>query len=135
MTDPRYHDQDEDDFDLRYYTDVLWQHRRIIARAAIVCGLIGFLTSILGPRLYESEAALAVSRPKLGEIGTETDVTQVANFIPFLSNRRVASQVIKEFGLEKDPYEASPTTFFGTYVSIQEVRNSTLLLVKGTMQD
>jgi uncharacterized protein involved in exopolysaccharide biosynthesis len=123
---------DEDDFDLRYYGAILWRSRILIALCAIVCGGIGLALSLTASRKYESEATLVVARPKLAE---GSDATAVANFIPLISNRSVAAQVIKEFQLDQPPYEASPTNFFGHYVSVQEVRASTVLVVKGTLED
>lgn len=125
---------EDDDLDLRQYVEVLSRNRRLIAGAALVCGLVAFLVSMLSARLYEAEASLAISRPKIAG-DPIVDTTAVANFVPFIANRGIAAQVIKEFDLAKPPYKASPTTFFGTYVRVEEVRNSTLLLVKGTLDD
>jgi uncharacterized protein involved in exopolysaccharide biosynthesis len=74
-----------------------------------------------------------VSRPKISE--NATDTTAVGNFIPFISNKNVAAQVIKEFSLDQPPRNVLPDSLFGSIVTIEEVRNSTIVLVKGRMDD
>jgi uncharacterized protein involved in exopolysaccharide biosynthesis len=121
-----------DDVDLREYARVLWQARFLIVMAAAVCAAVAFTLSMIAPRMYEAEASLAVSRPKLSE---SLDSTSVANFRPFIASRSVAVQVIKELGFDKPPYNFDATSFFGSVVTVEEVKNSTILLVKGTLND
>jgi uncharacterized protein involved in exopolysaccharide biosynthesis len=89
--------------------------------------------ALRAPVLYEAEATLAVSRPKF--TAGATDTTAVANFIPFVTSRSVAAQVLKELGLDKPPYNISPTSFFDQVVVVEEVRNSTIVLVRGRLSD
>lgn len=122
-----------DDLDLRQYIRALWRSRVIILATALLCATAAFVLGIASERRYEAVVSLAVSRPKLAT-GT-SDTTAVANFIPFVASRSVAAQVIKEFGLDKPPHNVSQTAFFGSVVTVEEVKNSTIIIVKGSLRD
>jgi uncharacterized protein involved in exopolysaccharide biosynthesis len=122
-----------EEIDIRDYLAMLWRHRLVILIAAVIAGALAFASRLTGPDMYESEVPVAVSRPKVSESGT--DLTAVANFIPLISNRNVATQVIKEFSLDQSPYLFSPTYFFGSVVTVEEVPKSTILLVRGRLRD
>jgi uncharacterized protein involved in exopolysaccharide biosynthesis len=64
-----------------------------------------------------------------------SDTLSTANFRPLIESRAVASQVIKETRLDEAPYWISPSKFFGDVVEIEEVRNSSVLLVHGRLSD
>jgi uncharacterized protein involved in exopolysaccharide biosynthesis len=119
--------------DLGEYVRVLWRRRLLLAVASVVCALVAFGMGLRAPALYEAEATMAVSRPKF--TAGATDTTAVANFLPFVTSRSVAAQVIKELGLDRPPYTISPTSFFGGIVVVEEVRNSTIVLVRGRLSD
>jgi transaldolase len=63
-----------------------------------------------------------------------TDTT-TANFRPFIESRALAAKAIQEFGLDKPPYRISPTRFFGSVVTIDEVRNSTIMIIRARLDD
>jgi uncharacterized protein involved in exopolysaccharide biosynthesis len=122
-----------DDVNLGEYVQVLWRSRILILIAAAVCAAVAFVLAITSPRVYEAEVSLAVSRPKLAD--SPPDTTPAGNFLPFVASRSVATQVIKEFGLDKPPNNLLSSTFFETAVTVEEVRASTIILVKGTLSD
>jgi uncharacterized protein involved in exopolysaccharide biosynthesis len=122
-----------EEIDLRDYLAMLWRHRFVILAAAILAGGLAFLSRVTAADMYESEVTVAVSRPKVTE--SSTDVTAVANFVPLIANRNVATQVIKEFSLDQPPYGFSPSYFFGSVVTVEEVRNSTILILRGSLHD
>lgn len=122
-----------DDLDLRQYIRTLWRSRVLILATALLCATATFVLGITSERRYEAVVSLAVSRPKLAT-GT-SDTTAVANFIPFVASRSVAAQVIKEFELDKPPHGVSQTAFFGSVVTVEEVKNSTIILVRGSLRD
>jgi uncharacterized protein involved in exopolysaccharide biosynthesis len=82
-----------------------------------------------------ADAALAISRSKIGEGQMLSDTLSTANFRPLIESRAVASQVIKEAKLDEAPYWVSPSKFFSDVVEIEEVRNSSVLLVHGRISD
>jgi len=47
----------------------------------------------------------------------------------------VASQVVRETRLDEAPYWVSPSRFFGDVIEIEEVRNSSVLLVHGRLDN
>lgn len=123
----------DEDIDVGKYLSVLRPYLLRLGVAAMIGAAAAVTIALISPREYEAETSLAVSRSKLTEGLGET--TAVANFMPFITNRGLAGQIIKEFGLEKPPYSASPTTLFGSVVNVSPVRNSTVIVVSSRMFD
>jgi uncharacterized protein involved in exopolysaccharide biosynthesis len=122
-----------EEIDIRDYLTMLWRHRIAIFVAGALLALVAFVRATLAPAVYEAEVPVMVSRPKVYE--NLTDLTAVANFIPLVANQNVAAQVIKELELDRAPYGFSPSFFFGSVVSVDEVKNSTILVVRGRLSN
>lgn len=77
--------RDTDVIDIGEYLVVLWRRRLPIAVVACLSAAVMLLVGLRQGRVYEAEATLAVSRPKLEGA---SDPTAVANFLPYLTPRR-----------------------------------------------
>jgi uncharacterized protein involved in exopolysaccharide biosynthesis len=126
---------DNETVDLRRQLRLLHRHRVLIASCTVLGAVVALIVSFVIRRTYAADAALTISRSKIGEGTMVSDTLSTANFRPLMESRAVASQVIKETHLDKAPYGISPTKFFGDVVEIEEVRNSSVLLVHGRLSD
>lgn len=119
----------EDDFDLGAFVRLLWRFKLGVGLAAIAGGALALAFSLSGSRMYESDVALIVqNRP-------DARIQGVANLKPFIDNHVLADAVIKELGLNKPPYSLSPTNLFKSAVTLEETRNSSVLVVKAQLTD
>ena len=121
--------------DLHRQLRLLHRHRALIASCTLLGAVVALVVSFVIKRTYAADAALTISRSKIGEGQMQSDILSTANFRPLIESRAVASQVIKETRIDEAPYWISPSRFFGEVVEIEEVRNSSVLLVHGQLSD
>ena len=121
--------------DIRKQLRLLLRHWPLIVACAVIGAIVAVVVSMVLKRTYAADAALAISRSKIGEGMSATDALSTANFRPLIESRAVASQIIKEFNLSAAPYWVSPNRFFSDVVEIEEVRNSSVILVHGRAGD
>jgi uncharacterized protein involved in exopolysaccharide biosynthesis len=126
---------DSETVDLHRQLRLLHRHRALIASCTLLGAVVALVVSFVIKRTYAADAALTISRSKIGEGQMLSDTLSTANFRPLIESRAVASQVIKETRLDEAPYWISPSKFFGDVVEIEEVRNSSVLLVHGRLSD
>ena len=126
--------QERENVDVRGQLQLLVRHWRLIVACTAIGAIVAIVFSLVLKRTYAADAALSISRSKIGE-NTQTDILSTANFRPLIESRAVASQVIKETRLDEAPYWVSPSRFFGEVVEIEEVRNSSVILVHGRLRD
>jgi len=120
---------------LRDHLRLLQRHRALIVACTLFGGVAALVAGLAVKREYVADAALAISRSKIGENAAASDVLSTANFRPLIESRAVAAQVVKDLKLEDPPYSISPSEFFRDVVQIEEVRNSSVLLVHGRLRD
>lgn len=125
--------QPDEGFDVRELARQLWRQRLVLLATMLLAGVVALAAGLLTPRTYAATASLLLSRSKLGDSNTEA--LSVPNFLPLVENREVAAEVIKRFHLDALPYEASPTTFFDTLVTVEPVRNSSVIDITGRLRD
>jgi uncharacterized protein involved in exopolysaccharide biosynthesis len=128
-------DESRDASDLRETLQVLLRYRAIILAATLIGGATAVTVALTTTRTYSADAALLVSRSKIGELAPSAETLSTANFRPLIENRDVAARVIRDNHLDAAPYWASPTTFFADVVTIDEVRNATILTISGRLND
>jgi uncharacterized protein involved in exopolysaccharide biosynthesis len=126
---------DSETVDLPRQLRLLHRHRALIATCTQLGAVVALVVSFVIKRTYAADAALTISRSKIGEGQMLSDTLSTANFRPLIESRAVASQVIKETRIDEAPYWISPSRFFGEVVEIEEVRNSSVLLVHGQLSD
>ena len=133
--EPRLEEPFDSEIDLREYVWVLWRYRLGILSATIACVALALVVGLTSKRTYVTEISLAVSRSKLGAVDERSGEATTANLRPFVEDRGLAAKVIGELGLDKPPYQISASTFFGTVVAVEEVRNSTIISLTGRLDD
>ena len=126
--------RDAETVDVREHFRLLHRDWRLIVACTAIGAMVASALSFGLKRTFAADTALSISRSKIGE-NAQTDALSTANFRPLIESRAVASQVIKELRLDEAPYWISPSKFFGEVVEIEEVRNSSVLLVHGRLSD
>jgi uncharacterized protein involved in exopolysaccharide biosynthesis len=121
--------------ELHRHLRLLNRHRTLILACTLLGVAVALAMSFVLKRTYAADAALGISRSKIGESAIQSETLSTANFRPLIESRAVASQVIKETRLDEAPYWVSPSRFFSDVVEIEEVRNSSVLLVHGRLSD
>jgi uncharacterized protein involved in exopolysaccharide biosynthesis len=120
------------DADFGQYIVLLWRRLPLVAIAAVACAAIGFVLAASRSVEYEATSTLAVSGSKIGE---QSPSVASANYRPFIENNSVAATVVKEFQLDKPPFELTPARLLDNALSLEEVRNSNLIRVHITLTD
>jgi uncharacterized protein involved in exopolysaccharide biosynthesis len=123
-----------DTIDLRGYLQAAWRARRWIGLAAVAAAFAAGGLGLLAPRAYEASVTLAVSVSKLGDDRLQQTMSP-ASVKPVIQSRAVARSLIREFGLDKPPASLTPSTFVSTALSVEEIRNTNLLVVKVRLPD
>lgn len=124
---------DGDSAVLADYLALIWRFNRQVLGCVVVAGLIAFIYSWTRPLTYESTVTFAAVPSKLGEAGGTT-APNTAAFRPLVESMTVAEEVIKEVGLDKSPYELTPSRFLDS-LGVTEIRGTSLIAVKVTMPD
>ncbi|MCG6920874.1 MAG: polysaccharide biosynthesis tyrosine autokinase [Acidobacteria bacterium] len=135
----------ERDFDVRYYTDLLW-HRRILLAATAIGGLaLGILAGELQTPRYQARTSLQVRPPNPTSLAVTDALVQTGNPIRdrqffntqlnVLRSRSIAERVVERLKLEdradfKEYGDA--TAFFLTHLSIQPVPDTYVVEVRLT---
>lgn len=114
---------------------LLNEHRIFILWCTLLGAVVAAGYTFLKPRTYVAEAAIGISRSKIGDSLSTSEVLSTANFRPLIESGAVAAQVIKDLHLERKPFDLTLANFFSDAVDIQEVRNSSVLLVRGRLED
>src|SRR5262245_40201659 len=68
----------------------LWKNRSLVLGCAALGAVLALGVSFLLPRTYTAEAAMAVSRSKLGEDRNAPDMLSTANFRPLIESAAIA---------------------------------------------
>lgn len=129
------HESYDEETDLREYGLVLWRHHMMILVSSLVCAALVVVLGLSTRRTYAARAVLAISQSKIssGQVtGSPTAITTAA-YRPILESQNLASRIIREFGLDQRRFSA--TGFFGNVVDIEEVRNSTVFILKAALDD
>ena len=132
-TDARHRDPEDAEIDLRQYFLLVWRYRLLVVAATVVCALSAFVWGVLTKRTYGAEVALVVSQSKIGE--RDERPVSTASFRPYIESQSIAAKIIREFGFDKPPHRFFASTFFGSVVTIEEIRNSTVFLLAARLDD
>ena len=122
----------EDEKDFGRYVVLLWRWAPLIVGVALLCGAATTLLALRRPTLYEATSTLAVSGSKIAE---ETTSVVSVNYRPFIENNSVAETVVREFRLADAPYGITSQVFLESVLSVEEVRNSSLIRLHVTLRD
>jgi uncharacterized protein involved in exopolysaccharide biosynthesis len=131
---------DLDTIDVRQQLRLLYQQRLFIVASVVLGASVAVALAFLRPRVYAAEAALVVSRPKIDDqrvgddrvvvVQAASEAPSTANFRPLIESRAIAARVIADLKLQ-----TSQDAFFADVVQVEEVRNSSVLLLRGRLGD
>lgn len=125
--------EEDDEIDLGMYVRTLWAYRVVLVAAAVFCAVSAAALALFGGRAYVAETSVIVSQSKLGE--RLEGNTPMATFRPLLESRSSATSVIQELGLDKPPRNVSAMRFFSDVVTVEEIRNSPVFMVRAKLDD
>lgn len=130
-------DDQTDQIDLREYLWALRRFRVVIVVGMLAGGGVIAWTAMNARDMYSAEVTVTVSQSKLdvGIPGGPVTPLVTTSFRSFLESRNVAARLIQELKLNQPPYNLSATGLFGSAVTIEEVRGSTVLLVRAQLPD
>ena len=132
-SDRRRDDYDEgDEIDVREYVLALWRHRVAIVTGTLAAAIVALAVGLIMPRTYSAEAVLVIHQSKLLTAAQIVPLT-TASYRPILESPNLATTVVREFGLDRRGVSA--TDFFSSVVTIDEVRNSTVFILKAALDD
>src|SRR5688572_1144718 len=94
---------------LRDHLRQLRRHRVLIATCTVLGGVVALVAGLVVSRVYVADAALSISRSKIGEGTLTSETLSTANFRPLIESRAVATQVVKDTKLDEAPYRVSPS--------------------------
>ena len=119
------------------YVRLIKRHRLTLVGVPLLSAAVGLGYSLSLPRVYEGSVTLAISRPKLALVdeSPSTGGGAAANFLPFLQNGSIVEAAIREFGLDKPPFELTRTLFLQRAYSVEPIRNTDLLIMRLRLQD
>jgi uncharacterized protein involved in exopolysaccharide biosynthesis len=124
---------DDDDINLGDYLHILWLRRWLVLGCAIVVGGLVAAQTLLGGRTYEASVTMAVNQSKIGE--REATAVAASNFRPLIENNGIADAIINEFKLDGPPYELTRSEFLGQVLSVEELRNTSLIQLRVRLPD
>jgi len=133
-THPSRHDDEyEDEVDLMKYVFALWRHRLAVTVMTLACGLAAFFVSWRTQPTYEATAQLVVSQSKVGEL--TSPAVSTASYKALLDNQSLALQILREFALDKPPYNIRVSSFRAGIVSSEVLRDTNVIVVKVRLPD
>jgi capsular exopolysaccharide synthesis family protein len=135
----------ERDFDVRYYTDLLW-HRRILLAATAIGGLaLGILAGELQPPRYQARTLLQVMPPNPTSLAVTDALVSTGNPIRdrqffntqmnVLRSRSIGEKVVEKLRLEDRPdfqTAADPTGYFLGHLSVEPIPDTYVVEVRVT---
>jgi succinoglycan biosynthesis transport protein ExoP len=129
------HSYADDEIDVTRYLFLLWRHRLVVVAGVLLSGFVAVAASVWAARTYEATARLVVAAPKTGAASETTPAVSVATFRALLENQTVAERIVEEFGLNKPPHNLSSGRFISRAVTIEVIRDSSVIVVKVRLRD
>jgi succinoglycan biosynthesis transport protein ExoP len=135
----------ERDFDVRYYTDLLWRRRILLAATAIGGLALGILAGELQEPRYQARTQLQVMPPNPTSLAVTDALVQTGNPIrdrqffntqlKVLGSRTIGERVVEQLKLEdRTEFSASgdATGFFLTHVAVEPIPDTFVVQVRVT---
>jgi uncharacterized protein involved in exopolysaccharide biosynthesis len=118
------------DFGSLDYLPALRSRWKLLAIGTLSCGLLGLVSGWLSKPLYEGRVGILVTQASMVDRSSFRAQTGVTNVRAMLENFSLAAQVIKEFGLDRSPYNLNPEMFVRGFLRLEEVRGTDVIRVK-----
>jgi capsular exopolysaccharide synthesis family protein len=138
----------ERDLEVRYYLDLLWRGRLVIAAATAAGLLLGVLVALLQTPEYRASAMVQIDPPTPTALSVTDALVGGGNYwqnadfyntqFNVLRSRGVAEKVIEQLKLkDRAPFRGSsdPARIFQSHVTIEPVPESRLVMVQITHTD
>ena len=122
-----------DEIDLLAYAATLWRYRYLLAAVAVIVGGTAYAINRAIAPTYEVTFRLMVSQPRL-----DNEPFREINIVPFrelVESPMLAAALLDEFGLRQPPYRLTPQRFLASHVSIDVIRDSTIIRVAVRLKD
>ena len=125
---------DDGEIDLGPYVRLLWRSRFLLLAAALLVAALFAGWALTTPRSYEARAILSLLPGRLPSVeGGLSNTTTTADYRPILESPNLAALVITALGLDGNGLLAS--RFFGSVVTVEEIRNTRLFILRGRSDD
>jgi uncharacterized protein involved in exopolysaccharide biosynthesis len=111
---------------------MLWRYRLWLAAGTALGAAIAVVIILTTPRTYEASVALMMASSKLGD--DRPSGMSVATIRELVTTRAAAGKVVSQLGLDKHPYNLTPSRFLD-HVRVDEVRNTTIVRLSVRMTD
>ncbi len=125
----------DDEPSLASYVPMVLTHVRMVTLVTVIAALTATAWVWDTPLRYRAAARLVVTPPRVPDAAAEGMGISVNNFRTLLEGDRLVSQVIAETGLDKPPYNLTPSTFRRAILSIQTLRDTRIIEVAVTLRD
>jgi succinoglycan biosynthesis transport protein ExoP len=138
----------ERDFDVRYYTDLLWRRRILLAATAIGGLALGILAGELQVPRYQARTVLRVMPPNPTSLGVADALVQTGNPIrdrqffntqlKVLRSREIGERVVERLKLEDQAaFREAPNAVghFLSHVTVEPIPETYLVEVRVTNHD
>jgi uncharacterized protein involved in exopolysaccharide biosynthesis len=130
---PRSFGPADDPVSVSPYVQALWRRRVLVLVLALVGGAAAFTLASLTARQYEAVCTLVLTESKVGD--TAGPAPAVNNFVSILENYNVASDIIREFGLDQGPYWLGPSTFLLHVLKVERINQTGVVQVRVRLPD
>jgi uncharacterized protein involved in exopolysaccharide biosynthesis len=121
-----------DEIDLLAYTRTWWRYRYVLLASAVIAGAATYAINRMIAPTYQVTFRLMASEPRLDN-EPERPVGIVA-FREFVESPSEAAALIAEFGLDRPPYNLTPSRFLNN-VDVDVIRDSTIIRVAVRLKD
>jgi succinoglycan biosynthesis transport protein ExoP len=135
----------ERDFDVRYYLDLLWRRRILLAATAVGGLALGILGAELQPPRYQARTLLQVMPPNPTSLAVTDALVGTGNPIRdrqffntqlnVLRSRSIAERVVERLKLADRPAfkeEGDPAGFFLTHLAVEPIPDTYVVEVRVT---
>jgi uncharacterized protein involved in exopolysaccharide biosynthesis len=120
-----------DEIDLLEFASVWWRYRYVLLAAAILAGGVTYVINRVMTPTWEARFRLLGSDPG---VEGNSRLNMVA-FRELVESPTQAEALLREFNLDQPPHSLTPTTFLGQHVSVEMIRDSTILDVAVRLKD
>lgn len=114
--------------DLAEYVRAIWRGRFAMITGTLLGGLAALGVSLLMRPQYEATTTIGISR-------NNEDKTTNRTFQALLENRSLGTKVLTELGLDKPPYNLTVEQFIDEALEVEEVPDTSLLIVRVRASD
>jgi uncharacterized protein involved in exopolysaccharide biosynthesis len=118
-----------DEIDPLHWALIGWRYRWLILFVTLACGTAAFIRGWTAPPSYESTAKLIAVPGKTG-LGDAVVTVNMPAIRTLLDNQAMAEVVVREFGLQAEPFRLTPQDFLRTVLTTESVTATNILVLR-----